>query len=327
MSILFIGDNHPMGWMTGKYEQRALTTIWSNILNRYRHERCLLVNNTWLEGNKEWEELLFAEQTFDHLFYVSLIDPDITSIGHPLQDKISLLGNPVLHRVGNFDNSEHSFYIFAIMVNDLFAKYTDEELRLTEIKYDFINYNRKPHPHRKQLVDRLEAERLVKNGIVTLGCTVSPKVVNEDIPALDSSGENDGLGIPNDIMTLGNMDYWRHHFLNIVSETESDANIDIFVSEKTFKPMLGMRPFLVNGQEGATAWLEDNGFRTFDHYFPHADNQQDQIIKALHWLATRTEEQKLELYDVMYMDLLHNKARVKSFAEEQEKKLADVLLW
>ena len=42
---------------------------------------------------------------------------------------------------------------------------------------------------------------------------------------------------------------------------------DMFVTEKTFKPIAFQHPFLICGMQGTLEFLRDNGFATYDHLF------------------------------------------------------------
>jgi hypothetical protein len=42
---------------------------------------------------------------------------------------------------------------------------------------------------------------------------------------------------------------------------------ELFVTEKTFKPIAHQHPFLVCGMKGTLAFLKENGFETYDHIF------------------------------------------------------------
>jgi hypothetical protein len=66
--------------------------------------------------------------------------------------------------------------------------------------------------------------------------------------AVGNWGLDMSFGIPHDIHSLGNLDIWQQHFLNVVGETEFMHWDNMFISEKTWKPILGLRPFVINGQ-------------------------------------------------------------------------------
>jgi hypothetical protein len=81
---------------------------------------------------------------------------------------------------------------------------------------------------------------------------------------------------------------------------------------------------LINGNVRTYQWLRDNGFRTFNHYFPGIefeniteDEVHQSIVQAIQYLTTLTANQLMQLYTDMLPDLLHNQSRFYTYAEEQ----------
>lgn len=50
---------------------------------------------------------------------------------------------------------------------------------------------------------------------------------------------------------------------------------ELFVTEKTFKPIAHQHPFLVCGMKGTLAFLKENGFETYDHIFDESYDTLD----------------------------------------------------
>ena len=100
----------------------------------------------------------------------------------------------------------------------------------------------------------------------------------------------------------------------------------IFVSEKTWKPIIGLRPFLFNGNVRTYRWLRDNGFRTFSHYFDNIETAKefevhDSLISAIKYLISLNKNEILSMYNDMLLDLIYNKERFFEFAQEQKYKM------
>jgi len=131
----------------------------------------------------------------------------------------------------------------------------------------FLCYNRKPHWHRRHLIRQLQAADCVKHGVVTLGGTdgVAALGHNDSTPGstLAPNPGADQYGIANDIMSLGPAHNWNRCLLNIVTETVFDVDQQWFVSEKIYKPVVGLKPFLVYAPNGAQAWLQHIGIESF----------------------------------------------------------------
>ena len=72
-----------------------------------------------------------------------------------------------------------------------------------------------------------------------------------------------------------NPEWYNNTYFSIVAETLVDTP-DIFVTEKTFKPMAFYHPFVVMAQAGHLKYLQDQGFETFDNLFDESyDNISD----------------------------------------------------
>ena len=142
----------------------------------------------------------------------------------------------------------------------------------------------------------------------------------------DDDDKDDDVGIPHDVLSLHNIEYWQGHLLHIIGATEFSADVDLFVSETQFKPMLGLRPFIINGNPLTYQWLEQQGFRTFNKYFPdidflNIDRVHESIIDALLQIKDMTSEQLKGMYEDMMPDLLHNQKHFFTFAEQQQGRI------
>jgi hypothetical protein len=72
-----------------------------------------------------------------------------------------------------------------------------------------------------------------------------------------------------------NPEWYDNTYFSIVAETLVDAP-EIFVTEKTFKPMAFYHPFVVMAQAGHLKYLQHQGFETFDNLFDESyDNISD----------------------------------------------------
>jgi hypothetical protein len=213
-------------------------------------------------------------------------------------------------------------------------------------RYIYVTYNRKPREHRTKLVNTLIANQLDGYGFITLGQddngmysreepilkTFIPGETVEDYAQEGNWGMDNKHGIPHDIHSLGNMDVWRGHFLNIIGETEFNPWDNMFITEKTWKPILGLRPFVINGQVKIYQYLRDNGFKTFNHLWPHIDVENanetevaDTIVQVVAYLAAIGAKELEKIYNSIIPDLLHNQKRFIKFAQEQDYRLSTIL--
>ena len=132
-----------------------------------------------------------------------------------------------------------------------FVQYTWEEVQPKSFEHLFLCYQGKWRYNRDAMytmLDEWNNER-AKTGIVTLQGINSYK---DNIPPHegDASIDNnpdvqDKNYYPNDIYSLGDINIWNNHFLNIVTETLDEPSGLTWVTEKTLKPIIGSRPFCV----------------------------------------------------------------------------------
>jgi hypothetical protein len=118
--------------------------------------------------------------------------------------------------------------------------------------------------------------------------------------------------------------------VNVVSETEFDNHKPRFVTEKMWKPILGLRPFLIHGQTQTYQWLRNHGFKTFNHIWQHIDVEgspdvHGSTVEVLKWLSQKSSQQLMSIFEQILPDLRHNQNRYYQFAQEQKYKMSH--LW
>ena len=341
----FIGTTFPKSSQWYEDEIYAIETIKSQIDQQFPNEKNLFINTTWFGpqfDNNEYEkfEEVCASQQFDNVFLLAAADP-VFLAGYQMAEVHKKSGNGNLYLLGHFD-SPHNFNFHSIVLPKYFKPYSDEELKMLDVKYTFINYNRKPRTHRSQLVKKLVNTGLDKHGIVTHGIDNADYKFNENTythsitlkETVEDIGEENQWwpeehGIPHDIHSLGRMDVWCHHFLNVVGETENHNDVPTFVSEKTWKPIIGMRPFIINGQTKVYKWLRERGFRTFNQYWDHIpveteSDTPEACAAVVKYLCGKSKQDIHEMYDDMWPDLIHNQQRFYEFSREQKHKMENI---
>jgi hypothetical protein len=187
------------------------------------------------------------------------------------------------------------------------------------INRPFLSYNRKPHPHRIELWDQLVANGLTDKGIVTMD---NLKQLDEDVEVMHWAPSG-GSMITNDIASLGRTDVWCSSFLNIVTETWPDINRAYFVSEKIYKPIVGLRPFFVYAEDLGSKWLHDREFQTFEKDF--LDIYPDTITKGnlvdfLNTLSQQPTSYLHQKYVALQDKILYNRDRFNQYVAEMKIK-------
>ena len=119
----------------------------------------------------------------------------------------------------------------------------------------FLCYNRKPHDHRVAFMNKIMWGVEHRQGLSNFGIVSAtiehpnntyPTTItldeNHDPKTLKIINEWEGQN-ENDIISLGDAGHWERHFLTVVTETT--IHTDVLLSEKTFKPIIGLRPFII----------------------------------------------------------------------------------
>lgn len=312
-----------------KNQKALMQSVEQQIDAKFPEQNNVLVNITWfgpqfdLPAYKQFVEY-YESNSIDNLFFLASEDP-IFFNREETKKLIEASGAKQTYLLGNFNTGPHSFHFYATTTAEYFPKYTEEDLLLKSSKHTYLNYNRKPRDHRTKLVNMLDDRKLTQFGIVTLG---NEKTLGEIIDIPGNWNMPDEYGIPHDISTLGNLDIWQHHFLNVVSETDYEDFLFTFISEKTWKPIIGLRPFIINGQLDVYAQLRHHGFKTFNHYWSHInietcniDDIHPNICSVIEFLQTQDLKQ---MYLDMLPDLRYNKQRFNEFAVEQKHKMENI---
>ena len=351
--ITEIGVKFPLTEQFGRQEHSIFNNIKNQINTKFPDSDNLIVNLTWFGpqfNNNQWgkiQQLINDGKKFDKLFWFCIVDP-ITILPNQLKEienQLHIIDN---YYIGPGFEGQQSFNTHAIVCYEDFPTYTHLDLTLADIKYLYLNYNRKPKPHRIELVELLHKNSLEKYGVITIGKNdVNYKVSGDkttqlyltidDLTDYTRGGKfpkhsNFG-GVPYDLCSLGRLDIWQTHFLNIVSETEFNPWDNLFVTEKTWKPIIGLRPFIINGQTKIYKYLRDNGFKTFNHYFNGIEIENikefevhESIIKVVKYLTTLDNKDIFLMYNDMLPDLIYNRERFFEFAKEQQHKIDNLFI-
>jgi hypothetical protein len=343
----FIGTSFSDLILWGQNEIATVDSIRQQVESTFVNQENLIINMTWFGPqfpNHSWQQYLELNQSFDNLFLIATVDPPMITT-EQIDQIVKQLGHPTLYKLGNFD-TKYRFDFFAPILARHFKNYSDEQTKLKSIRWLYCNYNRKPRRHRVDFVRKLIESNLDQVGIITLG---KPNTIydqdpdntlyfsiGEKIDDYRSTGHwysDDEFGIPHDVLSLHNLDVWQNHFLHIISATEFFPWDDIFVSETQWKPVIGRRPFLINGNTRTYKWLRDNGFQTFNHYFPGVEFENvtetqvhDTLISAIQYLTTLTADNIMELYHSMCPALEHNYNRFYEYAQEQYNRKDNLFL-
>jgi hypothetical protein len=320
----------PDTWETAELEKRIVT-------NLQKIEPCdLFVNAVW--GFNDYEHPitgvvdnkfnitldLVKNHSVKKILFYNFVDPmyDDSEWYSVLEECSRIIGIENI-KVAGFINTDKfkqdiSVQFWAIYQSEAFQKYNTDQLRSNPFEHLYLCYNRKPTSHRKSLYNSFEKNDILRQGIFTLGNEDPSKVklINNKISFknLDVHGN---FNIPNDTVSLGPLEQWNKCFLVIVTETDNNSTTKVpFLSEKIWKPLIGMRPFLCLGDKGTIKLLNQAGFYTFNEFFGlnKDDLTVEDITNALKNYKGDMETDFKNLQD----KLTHNRLRFFSYAQEQK---------
>jgi hypothetical protein len=318
MSYEIIYGGFNPAWQAGRLERELVDLLAQNIENQSPRFKKMIVVTSWHEPTELVETI--KNHNPDITFLCSFTDPlgPIENLVDQMPGRVELVG---------YTNSEYFYDFWAVACSQFFKTYSNHELEPTKFDYLYLNYNRKPHRHRIELVNLLETAGLIDYGCVSLGN--SARTVNDQHANYKEYGADDvvgDVGIPNDIYSLGQLEIWNKSFINVVSETQYEYSTNIFLSEKIFKPIIGLRPFVINGSPGIYRILKKAGFDCFEDLFPvdllsdenfnngWKFNNHKHIIESL---AKFKDMNLLEIYNQLRPRLLYNQKLFYEYASNQ----------
>jgi len=300
-------------------EQHVIQRLWNHYYPGITNG--IILNITYnFDDNMQWLHEVLRNHSVDAILFTSLVD----AVSEPAHKVLcELIGNtdiPIkLAGYCQYYFPEYDYVDFwALFMEQYFQSYTDQQLLPTNFEHIFLSYNRKPHDHRVYLYESIHgnAQHCVdvsRHGLITLGNTADSVhqygVVSFDdnITGIkqDENLGDDCYGIKGTATALGNMNVWRSSFLQVVAETTAYPYQIPFVTEKAYKAILGLRPFVVYGDVGYSDYLHSNGFKTFNLRLGMGNIfSVDSLNCAIQQLAECDLD---ELYTEWLSDIMHNR--------------------
>jgi hypothetical protein len=334
MEIIKNNNGFPHAWKAGRVEYIIKNILEQKAREQLNVDRVMIINPTWLHDDNVADAINQANP--DLVICHNFADPVIPKV----HEAIVNCNRPRVI-VGNTFDYRLDFWA---MVCDLYFKdYTEADVALRTDAKPYICLNRKPHPHRVFLVEQLQQQNVFDQGWVSLG-TPGPGAITIDEVFAEEQGILDEYGsigvdesfvsakIKNDIFSLGNLEVWNRSYLCLVTETDylSPNLEDFFISEKTWKPVLGYRPFYVYGQPGLRKYLKAQGFDVFEDIFDYSII--DNVDPSLYFLyREKTAQVAIEAiqrvknshkeYQQMFYRCVKNRERFTEYVYEQWHKL------
>lgn len=334
MEIIKNTNGFPYAWKAGRVEYLIRGILERKAQEQLSVDRVMIINPTWLQD--KGIDSMINDADPDFIICHNFVDPVIPQV----HDAIVNSGRPHII-VGNTADYRIDFWA---MVCDLYFKYyQEEELALLPEAKPYICLNRKPHPHRQFLIEQLKQSEVFDQGWVSLGTPGAGAITVDDVFTEEQgiSDEYSSIGvderfvsnkIKNDIFSVGNLDIWNRSYLCIVTETDYlSPNLgDFFISEKTWKPIIGLRPFYIYGQPGLRRYLKAQGFDIFEDIFDYS--KIDEVDPELYFLfrdktaqvaidAIKSVKDPHKQYQDLWMRCMANRRHFATHVQEQWHRL------
>ena len=198
-----------------------------------------------------------------------------------------ICGNLIVKSI--FDKKKLNFNVYSIQnfekSND--RKNTTIYFSPDNKKYLYLLYNRVPRENRIFLINELIEKGLFEFGAISLNCKknfVKPQYMSNttfdfilnNCPFYTNKKVNLDINQAAGIVVI---DYEKT-FLSIVTETLIDKDT-LFISEKTWKPIIMGHPFIIYGNQNTLKYLKGLGYKTFDRWIDESyDLEEDTIARC-----------------------------------------------
>ena len=132
------------------------------------------------------------------------------------------------------------------------------------------------------------------------------KEMQLDVDATEDAWHNRGM----------TAEHYADSYFNVTTETWP-AEPSFFVTEKIYKPIMNLQPFILLGHPGLLAYLKENGYETFPEFFDeHYDNIEDHsqrfysVMQNIIRVNSFPKEELHSLYKRVWPKLLHNRQKL-----------------
>ena len=128
-------------------------------------------------------------------------------------------------------------------------------------------------------------------------------------------------------------------FIDIMTETLCERENDWrescregqFITEKTTKPIIALKPFMILASRGYLEYLRDLGFKTFDNWINELYDRADYddainiIEDNIKYINSLSIDQLYTMYKEMEPTLLHNRKRLFNLLYKEENRFSKII--
>jgi hypothetical protein len=127
---------------------------------------------------------------------------------------------------------------------------------------------------------------------------------------------------------LINQDFYTNAYWNIVVETHFKQQT-IFLTEKTFKPILNMQPFVLAGNPYSLKMLKQLGYKTFNDVIDETydtvsdpEERMRELVTVCYSIASRSNKDQLNMIAILEDTLEYNQ---KHFIQPKVQRIKNYL--
>jgi hypothetical protein len=175
-------------------------------------------------------------------------------------------------------------------------------------KFDYLFYNGKLRPHRLFAVADLNYRKILQNGLVSLTATVHTgesysiddclRILDEyncchsyiqefylnwSPMILDELPEN----FSQKTVYSNIIEHYSSTFFSVISET---SLVNCFITEKIYKPIANLHPFILIGPPGILTLLRSKGYQTFPEMFNESYDSELDPVKRINLVLDEIEK-------------------------------------
>ena len=228
--------------------------------------------------------------------------------------------------------------IWSVLSNELFPGYSEEQLMpvLENADRFYLMHGRSHAPHRVSLKTKIDSLGLDRYGYIS-GWN---KTIEDEGDTTDITKK---AAAPDDPYSLGGLNIWNNTILNIVPAAFMFENtVEVYpnksgsrfsgtfgsavICEKYYKPIIGLRPFIVNGSYSTIVKLKEFGFDCFEDCYgisldqlKTVDGIHRTITDTITMLARMPQAERLDWYRDLLPRLRANKQRYFEHSAEQRQ--------
>lgn len=307
-------------------ENSCFKTIDKNVLNNIKNKKLTLIIKLINEGDIDENGLRIFQKLLNHY-------------GIPNDECILIHDSYRLPHtsIKNYQIHNH-LYLKSGEANELDSKNKLNKSIIKNKQYRFHLPIRRFRYHRLLLLDKLYSDypNFIDSNLVSYD-------INVDIDTqlnIKSLNDFDGTEIfkkyltltiakfidTNDIENLNgygyeNKDTYFNSYFTIVTETYFFESY-YYISEKTFKPIAHMHPFIILGRPGIIDYLKKFGFKTFHPFIDESYDMEEDDLKRLRMIqieidkfANKTKEEKDDFLNNVKDICVHNQTLFLKYAK------------